>query len=283
MEHKREGDPTAAMPAIDLTLAVNYLPAVECMIKVTILACALCLSNVSENFGAFSVLALALNINRALSNARIFDGNAVQYCVLLSWFVNTIRAGATAPGAVLPVATALWLAFTLSLVVEPPSVQEFFVLYGQGSGGMVKQILPAVVGSFFVGLFAFLPVSVESCPLRVVRSMAFAGLCVCWVYVVTVWRARPRQMGGLCVFSSHALLARFAPVLYVNAVVAGVYFVFCLGMMVYHYVQLHMVTVTIHQHMEVMSDQAVTLNTIVEESDEDLEALLRSAKQQQGC
>jgi hypothetical protein len=274
------------MPAIDLTLAVNYLPAVECMVKVTLLSCILCLSNVSEHFGAVPVMALMLNIDRALSSARIFDGNAVHYYVLLSWFVNTLRSTAYAPGAVLPVATFLWVAFAFLLVVEPVQVQEFFVLYGQGSGGRLKQVLPAVAGSFFVGLFCFLPVSVESCPFRVARSLAFATLCVAWVYVVAVWKDRPRG-AGLCVFSSHALLARFAPVLYVNAAVAVVYCTACVGMMAFHYVQMHVVTVTVHQHVPVHSEPApdtvVSLNTIREEDEEDLEALLRSAKMQQGC
>ena len=286
MENKRADDP-GAMPVIDLTLAVNYLPAGECMLKVTILACALCLTNVSEHFGAIPVLALALNIDRALSCGRIFDGNAVQYSVLLSWFVNSLRASAYAPAAVLPVATALWLSFSFLLVVEPARVQEFFVLYGQGSGGRLKQILPAVANNMFIGLFVFLPVSVESCPLRVARSLAFATLCVCWVYVVTVWKARSRQVGG-CVFSCHTLLARFSPVLYVNAVMAVVYFVACVGMMVYHYVDMHVVTVTVHQHVpvhvpEVAQESITVLNTIREEDEEDLEALLRSAKMQQGC
>lgn len=285
MENKSRGDP-AAMPAIDLTLAVNYLPAVECMVKVTVLVCALCLFNVTEHLGAIPVLALALNINRALASPRIFDGNAVQYSVLMGWFVHALRLGAYAPGVVLPVATAVWLAFSSALVVEPIQVQEFFVLYGQGP--VLRQVLPALGNSFFIGLFAFLPVSAESCGVLVARSLAFASLCVGWVYVVSVWRARPRQITGPCIFSCHALLARFSPVLYVNAVVACVFVFVCVCMMAYHYVQMHMVTITVHQHMPegAMPDQShVSLNTIHEEEDEDLEALLRSAKQQQsmGC
>lgn len=278
MENKRGSSPDA-MPAIDLSLAVNYLPAVECMVKATLLSSILCLSNVSEHPGAVCIMALMLTIDRALASARILDGNAVQFSVLFGWFVHALREGAYAPSPVLPIATAFWLAFSMALVVEPAQVQEFLALYGQG--GPIRQILPAVGSSFFIGLFAFLPVSAESCALRITRSLAFAALCVGWVYVVTVWKARPRQ--GVCVFASHTLLARFSPVLYVNGVVACVFVFVCVVMMGYHYVQMHTVTVTLHQHLpETAMEQVTNLNTIQEE-EEDLEALLRSAKMQQGC
>jgi len=316
--------------SIDLTLAVNYLPAVECIFKVLCLSCVLCLIHV--HLGAFPALALMLNIDRALSNARIFDGNAVQYSVLLSWFINILRADASAPVLVWSVATILWMAFSFLLVVEPVQVQEFFVLYRHGARQNLRQnlrqIIPAVVNGFFVGFFVFLPFTPESYLFRVARTMAFAALCVGWVYVVTVWK--PHHGHG-----SHALLARFSPVLYVHPILAGVYFVLCIGVMIYHYVGIHMVNsvpssspgsissgssncssmgpttmgsaassntgsissimVTTSNmgsnvgsntkpkgiaYLQDMEKNTTTLNTIDE--DEDLEAMLRTAKQSQG-
>ena len=274
MQDKR-ADGAGEMPTIDLTLAINYLPAVECFVKVTVLAGALCLANVTEHLGAFSIMAMMLAIDSALSTARIFDGNALQCAVLLSFFVNTLRLAASAPPAVVMSSTGFWALAALLLVVESREVQEYLVLYGQGGGGRLRQILPGVGSSLMIGLFAFLPGQRESSAVKMARALGFAALCMLWVYVVTVWRARPRQH-GVCVFASHALIARFAPVLYLHAVVAAVYALACLALLVYHHVQLHYKAPP-EPSVTVLN----TIHTIPEEDEEDLEALLRTAKQQQ--
>ena len=124
-------------------------------------------------------------------------------------------------------------------------------------------------------------------------ALGFTLLCVLWVYVVSVWRPRARQhSGGMCVFACHALMARFCPVLYLPWLWALLYGLCGLGAMVYHYVQIHMVTVTVHQTQPTaevsycsvgaggggMSDG---IGTIAEE-DEDLEAYFQRAKMQRG-
>ena len=110
--------------------------------------------------------------------------------------------------------------------------------------------------------------------------------------MVTVWK--PHHGHG-----SHALLARFSPVLYVHAVLAGTYFLICTGLMIYHHVEIHMVASGLSSsstcstvssclapkpkgvvYLQDMEDNTTMLNTIEEE--EDLEAMLRNAKQQQG-
>ena len=126
---------------------------------VTVLAAALCLANVTEHLGAFSIMAMMLAIDSALSSARIFDGNALQCAVLLSFFDNTLRLAASAPPEV-PVVTCasgFWALGALFLVVETREVQEYLVLYGQGGGGRLRQILPGVGSSLMIGLFSFRP------------------------------------------------------------------------------------------------------------------------------
>ena len=275
MQDKREDGP-GEMPTIDLTLAINYLPAVECFVKVTVLAGALCLANVTEHLGAFSIMAMMLAIDSALSTARIFDGNALQCAVLLSFFVNTLRLAASAPPAVVMSSTGFWALAALLLVVESREVQEYLVLYGQGGGGRLRQILPGVGSSLMIGLFAFLPGQQESSAVKMVRALGFAALCVLWVYVVTVWRALLLQQ-GVCVFASHALITQFAPVLYLHAVVAALYALACVALVVYHHVQLHYKVPPAEPNVTVLN----TIHTIQEEDEEDLEALLRTAKQQQ--
>ena len=304
MEDKRE-DAKEAMPTIDLSLAINYLPAVECICKAAIFAGCLCLVNPAEHLGAFAITSLMLNIDRSLSCARIFDGNSLHFAILLSWFLNSLRSAANAPAWVLPLATWLWCAFGAVLLAEPKVVQEYFVLYGQGGGGRFRQILPALINGFFVGFYAFLPMSVESNAIKMLRTMGFCCLCVCWVYIVTVWRPRPRQqVGGMCVFAMHALIARFSPVLYVYPAVAVLYGLVCASALVYHYVQLHLTAAVSYQSVQepgqcapichsatprcqspdAREEQTVVslneMSTIDEEDEGELEEYFRSALQQ---
>lgn len=292
-----------AMPPIDLTLAVNFIPAVVCLCKAVLMSFSLSLLDPGEHLGGFVVFVMVLNIDRAVSSARIFDENAVQCCILASWVLNYLRSLANSPKLVAPITTFLWLIFAYCLVVEPRRVQEFFVMYGQGSGGVLKRILPGVITSLFVVVMAFTHLSNEYWIIKSARSVGFACLCVAWVYVVSVWRPKPRHNGG-CVFECHLLLSRFCPVLYVQWIVAVLYAAGCMTIMVYHYIQIHVanpqeggscmednsslseVTVMINDintkngvgFIEVEGPME-EMNTIVEEDDEDLETLFRSACQ----
>jgi hypothetical protein len=226
------------MPPIDLTLAVNFIPAVVCLCKAALMSFSLNILDPGEHLGGFVVFVVVLNIDRAISCARIFDENAVQCCILAAWVINFLRALAVAHKLVNPIATFFWLCFGYGLVLEPKAIQEFFVMYGHGSGGLVKRMLPGVITSLFVVVMAFTPLKEESGIIRSARSVGFACLCVAWVYVVSVWRPKPRHNGS-CVFECHLLLSRFCPILYMQWGVALCYAIGCVGILVYHYIRIH--------------------------------------------
>ena len=280
------------MPPIDLTLAVNYIPAVVCLGRAALISFCLCVLNPGTHLGGFIIFAMLLNIDRAIANARIFDENALQLCILASWVINYLRVANEAPVLLNPVATGLWVAFSLSLVAEPKVVQETFVLYGQGAGGTLHKLIPAVVTSVFVGVISYTPLAVESGVVKTSRTMAFAGLCVAWVYVVNVWRCKPRQQIGACVFETHALIARFCPLLFVNWLVASGFAALCVGGVVYHYVRLHVTRPVVYGRPEIAAKTAEAVSrpevviaakqempVIEEEDDEQLEAYFRTACQ----
>jgi hypothetical protein len=226
------------MPPIDLTLAVNFIPAVVCLCKAALISFSLNILDPGEHLGGFVVFVVVLNIDRAISCARIFDENAIQCCILAAWVINFLRAMAEAHKLVNPVATFFWLCFGYGLVLEPKVIQEFFVMYGHGSGGMFKRMLPGILTSIFVVVMAFTPMKEEPGIIRSARSVGFASLCVAWVYVVSVWRPKPRHNGS-CVFECHLLLSRFCPILYIHWGVAICYAIGCVGLLVYHYIQIH--------------------------------------------
>lgn len=229
------------MPPIDLTLAVNFIPAVVCLCKSALMSFSLNTLDPGEHLGGFVIFVMVLNIDRAVSCARIFDENAVQCCILASWVINHLRGVATSPRPVGPLATFVWMLFSFLLVVEPRRVQDLFVMYGRGSGGTAKRILPGITTSVFVLVLAFTHQPHETPITRTARSMGFSCLCVAWVYVVSIWRPKPRHNGvnGNCVFECHLLLSRFCPVLYVNWIAALVYGFGCAVALVYHYVHIH--------------------------------------------
>ena len=271
-----------SMPPIDLTLAINFIPAVVCLCKAALISFSLSILRPGEHLGGFVVFVMVLNIDRAVSCARIFDENAVQCCILASWVINFLRNLAEAPSLVTPVATFFWLSFGFCLVLEPRRVQEFFVMYGHGSGGTLKRILPGITTSLFALVMAFTPLKEESAVTKGARSIGFACLCVAWVYVVTVWRAKPRH-NGACVFESHLLLSRFCPVLYIHWAAAVIYAAGCVVILMYHYVQIHVsvpevVSLNIPVSPPIIPAVVTEMNTI-EEDDEDLEAYFRSACQ----
>lgn len=281
------------MSPIDLTLAVNFVPAVVCLCKAALISFSLNLLSPGEHLGGFVIFAMVLNIDRAVSSARIFDENAVQCCILAAWVINFLRGVADAPKWLEPFATLCWLLFGLALVLEPRRIQEFFVMYGHGSGGVFKRVLPGVINSLFVTAIAFTPLQSETWILKSARSIGFACLCVAWVYVVSVWRPKPRHNGS-CVFECHLLLSRFCPILYVQWVVAVLYSALCVSLIVYHYTWIHCgvkaVEVKLERPEAGRYEQETTpslsaiselneISTIEEEDDEELESLFRSACQ----
>jgi hypothetical protein len=280
------------MPPIDLTLAVNFIPAVVCLCKAALISFSLSILDPGEHLGGFVVFVVVLNIDRAISCARIFDENAVQCCILAAWVINFLRAMAVAPPLLDPITTLCWFLFGFCLVLEPKGVQEFFVMYGQGSGGVFKRVLPGIFTSLFVVVMAFIPLKQEPGIIKSARSIGFACLCVAWVYVVSVWRPKPRH-NGACVFECHLLLSRFCPILYIQWVPAVLYTIGCVFVLIYHYVQIHVsppkIIATPHPDFDEdekpnsnsLSEITVMMNEIstIEEEDEDLEAYFRSACQ----
>ena len=257
------------MPPIDLTLAVNYIPAAVCLAKAALISFCLSIVQPWHHLGGFIIIAMLLNIDRAVACGRIFDENAVQLAILAAWIINILRVSLETTKFIqfLNVAASVaWMTLSLALVFEPRVVREFLVLYGQGSGSTMHKLLPAVLTGLMVSSICFTPIAEESAGVKSVRAMGFATLCVLWVYVVSVWRRTKRQT-GVCVFETHALISRFCLVLYVHHVLAFWFMVVCLGCILYHYVRIH-VAETVVTEQEVASVASMWVPEIIKEDNE---------------
>ena len=261
---------------IDLTLAVNFIPAVVCLCKAALISFTLCLLTPGEHLGGFVVFAIVLNLDRAISSGKILDESSVQCCILASWVINFLRVLALSPRLVDPITTFFWVCFGYSLVLEPKWIQEFFVIYGKGA---LFRILPGALTSLFVVVMAFTPLNEETSMVKCSRTMCFASLCVAWVYIVGVFKPK-----GNSVFECHLLLSRFCPILYIQWVVAAFYAAGCVFILVYHHFHFSHTDedISIPKSDPVIHSTNSTHNNLITpivEEDEDLEAYFRTACQ----
>jgi hypothetical protein len=295
------------MPGIDLTLAVNYIPAVECLSKTVAIVSSMAFVADQHSLGAYLIIALMLNLDRVFACTRIFDGNAVLCTILGSWIINFLRLGMDAPKFVNPMITVVWCFGAMCLLMEPGRLKPFILpeaeLGGHGSWsasvrvdvsadgcrmGRLKRIVPVLATTVCVGSIAFTRMEREGWAVLFGRSLTFTGLCVIWVYLVGVWR---RSGGAFNTFTQN-LVGRFCPVLFVNSVCASLFVATCLVGLCMLYYDMHRpppsgpcASNPAHEYHEACAEagQGCVMSTIVEEeTDEDLEACFRAARQGKG-
>ena len=297
------------MPGIDLSLAVNYIPAVECLSKTVAIVSSLAFVDDMHQLGAYLIIALMLNLDRVFACTRIFDGNAVLGTILASWIVNYLRVNADAPKFLNPLVTTVWCFGALCLLLEPSRLKPFILPEAEQSnhnrsswgpsvrvdvsadGGRLcrmKRIVPVMATSFCVGCISFTKMDSEGWAVKFGRSLSFSALCIVWVYLVGVWR---RSGGAFNTFTQN-LVGRFCPVLFVNSVCACCFFVACIVCFGYLFYDMHRpvppqgpvcdLCASEQEYSEIYAQAAVPgpMMTIAEDDqEEDLEACLRMARQ----
>lgn len=86
---------------IDLTLAVNYVPAAHCLLRLLFYLSLMCLFRASEEIGGYSMLALLLWMDRVIFRVFvkniIFDSSAIILAVFASNVFLTLRGYNTKP------------------------------------------------------------------------------------------------------------------------------------------------------------------------------------------
>ena len=86
---------------IDLSLAVNYVPAALCLMRLMFYLFVMCLIHPGHEIGGYSILALILWTDRVIFRVYvknfIFDSSAIILCVFASNVFLTLRGFNTTP------------------------------------------------------------------------------------------------------------------------------------------------------------------------------------------
>ena len=197
------------MQRVDLTLAVNYLPACTCLGKLLVFM--LAVTFIPSGGGvsnAYLLLAALLYMDRMLTRNIIFDANAI----LLAVFFANIHAAVRAHGTMrtYPVFMAglhiCWGNTCALLIAEPVKVRE--ILQRRLT---LSRIVPVCMLLVIIVATSYFQEELEPSPIRTCRAIAFTLLTFAWIYVVGI-----HSQHGLEYLKENScqFVARLAPVLY---------------------------------------------------------------------
>lgn len=198
------------MQTVDLTLAVNYLPACGCLIRLILLMLALAtVPPGDEILGGYLTIAAVLYLDRTLTHKIIFDGNAILMAV---FFANThavIRATAsTMKGypVIVGVGHFIWAAGCTLLIADPPLVRQALDRKIAGN-----KLIPVCNMLLVIVVSAYFQCDLEPIMIRACRGLAFTLLAFAWIYVVGI---HSNQGVGYLKETSWQFITRLAPVIY---------------------------------------------------------------------
>ena len=226
---------SGGMMVVDLSLAVNYVPACLCLCKVVGLEMLFSfLLPLDDDFvECFTVAFTLLWVDRVFAKDHIFDSSCILFCVYFARIFSAVRAvegatGVASGGVMYALLCIVWMLCCLVLSYEPPQLSRWFERRSQA-----HRALPTGVTVAAVNLFLFFSADQEGPVISFSRGICFAATCVAWVYIVGVQRTcqgvdRVRE-------SSTQFTARFLPILLCPAWMAGLFALASVLILARHY------------------------------------------------
>ena len=218
---------------IDLTLAVNYVPAALCLVRLMFYLSLIGMIRPGEEIGAYSLLALSLWSDRVIFRVflrnPIFDSSAIILAVYFSNIMLTLRhlvpvSHLSFLGAVVNFG---WIGCCLAMIVEPPHMRRVFEKRAR-----FYHVMPAVVTAVALAAQIQVHALLEDNGTRFARGICFALMCLKWIYVVGIHQSQALE--NLRDNSSH-FLSRFAPVLYLPSSLAVLFALLAWAALGYQY------------------------------------------------
>ena len=194
---------------VDLTLAVNYLPACACLCKVLgfMLAMSLIPANEEVRCG-YIPLAAVLYVDRLVTRNLIFDANSILLAIFFANAHASTRAASTR--SLHPLVTAvpflLWTGSCLAILVETGPVRRMLE-----RRALLNKLAPVLIMLTILTATASVFAPMEPPAVRTCRALAFALLSFVWIYMVGIHA--PQGIEFLKE-NSYQFITRLAPILY---------------------------------------------------------------------
>jgi hypothetical protein len=214
---------------VDLTLAVNYLPACACLVKVLVFALALAIIPQGEEVRGFIVLAGMLYLDRLTTRNIIFDANSILLAVFFANVHAAVRALANQHAY--PVLVwglhSCWAGMCLTLIIEPSQVKWIF-----DKQVKANKIIPVMLMIMVIVGTAYIQTPLENAAIRSCRALVFTLLSFAWIYVVGIHTTHGIEY---LKETSCQFVARLAPVLYSPPWLATAFTPAVIGALVYQH------------------------------------------------
>jgi hypothetical protein len=202
---------------VDLSLAVNYIPACACLTKVLLFMLAGSAVPANHEVDAAFVMAGVLYMDRLVTRNIIFDANAI----LLAIFFANVHAGVRAYSTrraypfLVDAMFVFWACGSAVLLVDPRSVRREL-----DKRPWAARLVPVVLMLIIVVAIAHVFEPLEPGGVRCCRAVAFALLSFAWIYIVGV-----HAPAGIEYLKENScqFVARLSPVLFASPWIAGAF------------------------------------------------------------
>jgi hypothetical protein len=209
------------MQQVDLKLAVNYIPACGCLIRLTGLILALAITPVGKEIpGGYLVIAAALYLDRTLTRKIIFDGNSILvavFCANVHAVIRSTPTGLNIHPAIITVIHIIWAWVCTVLIADPPQVRQILERQAISKRIQAKKLIPVCSMLLVQVTTAYLYSEIEPLFMRALRAVHFTMLSFAWIYLVGL---NSNQGVSHLKETSWQFVARLAPILYATPWVA---------------------------------------------------------------
>ena len=215
------------MQQVDLTLAINYIPACACVIKTMAILMIINIISAGHEIGGYTIICSVLYLDRLFTYNNIFDGNSILIAVFFSNVINSVRATNThnAMPFALFMVNMTWTACCVYMIIEPPHLKRIFERRHRMYHAMPAILMVSMISSML--LFHMEP---DSPGVKITRGLSFTILALAWIYIVGVHQTH--GIDQLKETSAH-FISKFAPLLYSPEWIALVFGLVALGALVY--------------------------------------------------
>ena len=200
---------------VDLSLAVNYIPACMILIKATVLMIVweiIVMKFLSVAWGVF--VCMLLIVDRLSTCVQIFDGNSLLFMISLEYVSVCLR---NVPHFRLnDVCSVIFSVFWVAFSLYTQSMTGYF--------SPMRLLTCFSISSVFIGMAPFFTLGVtgeEPIWLRFMRGFMYCFMSIAWSYIVGIYRKRMIKPSD----SGLHFVVYFSPVLFLSMHIA---IVFCL-------------------------------------------------------